>query len=347
LPYFWNAQSSMKAKHPSLWDERRVVFLHFAGMRLFRTWAYFGYYAVHEEILQRKTLASSDDVDESPELLALWRTSFFSLAGLSQYLRVYLCYHSRQSYRAILPAQAYDPRLFEPLSLVAPLAPNNLSTRKLHSLMLYPADHRRLGDMVTLMVVAHMPSYDRHWVGFASIFGTSATSWWEGVNADWTAVEQVLKSGSNQRTMLFWQGVFAGDYWALLDLHHKGLKSVFHDVLAEMGIDTNRLAMPKNTFWPYGNDIIMPHELLRDFVHFVERFLVFFQTKYRQACPFPSLRSLARKSYGGCIGHATERLLHIWAVVGNVQMKFVVEDTSVNYAAGCYAHTVHCLLPSS
>ena len=91
-------------------------------------------------------------------------------------------------------------------------------------------------EFATLIGMGLSESYDKPWVGFATTLIQHFSTSDEGASLDWVQVEQTLKEGPQVRTVLFWYGIHAGNYWDLIESYNPGLRESFQVVLEEMDI---------------------------------------------------------------------------------------------------------------
>jgi len=193
-----------------------------------------------------------------------------------------------------------------------------------------------------LLSLARASWYQKPWIGFTSATELVRAERREGASLDWVKAEELFRRGSASRTVLFWCGKFAGDYWELLERDHKGMKSALLAVLRAMGFDVDSLIMPPNRAWPFGNCMIMPYGLLKEFAKFAEGFIAQFSETYTRTCPFVTREKITDDVPNGCLAATTERLIHIWSVLTHTSLEFVVDDPEIRYEAGCAANADRC-----
>ena len=99
--------------------------------------------------------------------------------------------------------------------------------------------------------------------------------------------------------------------------------------LAPIDVSLIDRQMPPDRFWPFGNYVIMPAPLLREYAMFLEDFVEAFTAQYNGTCPFFSLQP------DRCLSYVTERLIHVWAVTSGVELVYAVDDPQVRYLATC------------
>ena len=361
LPITFNMQKSNKKHNPSVFSLDRTTFLHFTGTKPHATWSRSAFLARFRPSNLRKRLAAVDQIDdEDPaydELTAVWRRSYFRLAQLGRFLSLFVAYYNRASWARIWPdLGAWHPSdALVPLSLTPkPVDPNGLTIQNELPSLSDPAKQLQLGESAALLAIAKSKWYDKQWVGFATYNEQTKAVWQEGVSLDWVKVEEAILASREDgapgahRTVLFWYGIFAGDYWRLLDLHHAGMRRVLLQTLRDMNQQPSRRGlapidvtlidrqMPPDRFWPFGNYVIMPAPLLREYAMFLEDFVEAFTAQYNGTCQFFSLQP------DRCLSYVTERLIHVWAVTSGVELVYAVDDPQVRYLATCTQQKVSC-----
>ena len=327
----------------------RIVLLHYTGSKPFRTWSSPLYLKEYRDALTRISLIKEDLIDDEEEMhvpaLNVWRQYYFTVAGFSTQLSLFVAYHDQASHAQIRALrEAHPPGV---LTL-----PGNLSTIRELAELRDPLLQLQLGENAALLAVAAASWYHKPWVGFTTASETRKARWREGVSLDWTKVYDAINPirPSNGRVVLFWYGIFAHDYWALLEAHHPGMKPVIMQVLVDMranglALDPSRLEeMPADRFWPFGNYIILPSELLREYATFARHFISVYKSRrpVGVVCPFGTQETNTPNWEKRCIGYMLERLIHWWSILANVTLTYAVDDEQIRYKAACALSQLHC-----
>mmetsp|Transcript_117019 Transcript_117019/g.372512 ORF Transcript_117019/g.372512 Transcript_117019/m.372512 type:complete len:905 (+) Transcript_117019:77-2791(+) len=364
LPFLYNAQDTTETRdhlwfNPDGKTRRNVTLLNFAGPKPHRTWSppkfLRDFRSKEQKTRLRQARLNDDEDDRFPAISSPWKQSFFSLADFGQYLTMYGFYHDRPSFdalrqssgarlgavrrRAVAPKNYVQPQIMDPMALTEVVGPAFFGNGKAPKKM---PKHLALTQFEGLLSLARASWYQKPWIGFTSAAELVRAERREGASLDWVKAEELFRRGSASRTVLFWCGKFAGDYWELLERHHKGMKSALLAVLRAMGFDVDSLIMPQNHAWPFGNYMIMPYGLLKEFAKFAKGFIVQFSKTYTRTCPFVTLENITDDFPNGCLAVTTERLIHVWSVLTRTSLEFVVDDPEIRYEAACAADAVHC-----
>jgi len=341
LPFFFNAQKTLQQSAPELWDRDRTVFLHYVGVKPHRTWSKPAYLRKYRNFTEHEHLRKEDQVDDETaayeESVRPWRHLFFDLAHLPESLTLFITYTNHSGFVKVRHriAEEIDPSIFATLALDTPLDSFSVSISGVLRDRGSVVDPQELGEFSALAAVTRADWYTKPWAGFTTSAETQLAVSTEGVSIDWVRAEKAIRAGENQRTILFWYGIFANDYWDMMDLHANGLRQAISDVLDKMGVHVVQLWMPKNTFWPFGHYVIMPTKILREYVAFAEEFIQLFAVQFGSTCPF-DIRQAALLSIGtSCLSQALGSLMHIWAIAHGLQLEFVVDNVDLRYQAGC------------
>lgn len=363
LPKEYNTQKTSITWTPTLWNESRVIMLHYTGAKPQKTWSPVDFLKTFRDDDTRRTLKLSDQIDDEVEeyrpLLLKWRRVYFSSVHFEKRLSLFCMYHDEKSHAAIKKlrdAEAHDPNVLVPLSLVSTSwDPNGLTTVKERPQLASRALQLQLGENAGLLAIASARWYEKPWVGFTTYSEPTKATWREGASLDWTRVQATMAEhdASHARIVLFWYGMFAGNYSALLEAHHPGMHSVMKEIFGDMQRDTSlefvidlgRLSrMPKNRVWPFANYVILPTRLLREYVQWADAFVAAYQRRYsaRNDCPFGTQETVTPNWQARCVGYMLERLMHWWSVLADVTLVHAVDDPHVRYQAGCAASKLHC-----
>lgn len=352
LPFQYNTQKTvqfMPFAKQDWYQASDVKVLHFVGAKPFKSWSSPEYFLKWRSLEDKETLTQTDEVDdqfrEFPRAVSQWKRAYFLLANFSQYLTLFGLYHDQALFDDLQQRMhrevSTEPPVLQPLALAPERLDGGLATVDYLPSVADPSVQRQLSEFAGLMAIARCGWYSKPWVGFTTGSESRKAVWHEGVSLDWVKAEEVLKRGPAARDIIFWYGIFAGDYWTLLEAQHSGMKSVFASVLKKMDIDGDTISMPGEQFWPYGNYIILPYQLLQEYVHFAEVFQLLFVSaypSYKETCPFFT-HSTERER---CLGYLLERLLHMWAVLTKTSMTFAVDDIRTREAAGCGFRVESC-----
>mmetsp|Transcript_86096 Transcript_86096/g.278114 ORF Transcript_86096/g.278114 Transcript_86096/m.278114 type:complete len:892 (-) Transcript_86096:74-2749(-) len=348
LPFLYNTENTLEKYIGHLWfKQKHLALLRFAGATPHETWSTPRFLREFRSESVKEALAKAgkdyDQDDMFNTLSAKWKQSFYTLANFSDIMTIFGLFLDRVSFD-VLRRRANDqsqPKNMDVMALTNALDPNPFVPSGVSA-------QRGMSDRLVfegLMATSRLPWYDKPWIGFTTEAESEELR--EGATVDWVKADRAMSlSGTRGRTILFWYGLFAGDYWEMMEKHHKGMQVAFLAVLRQMGISSQRMTMPRNSVWPFGHNIILPTELLREFVSFAEKFMNLFTMTYSRTCPFDTPVPLQGASANGCIGYATERIIHVWAVLAKVNLKYVVDDPQLRYVAPCNADVVHCRKPS-
>lgn len=342
LPYFFNTQTSIAWNIPELWDEERVVLLRYVGGVPSSSWSPTEWLREWRTGDERQRMAKKqwfedkrpdwldDERDEYGHVVTFWRKVLFSLANLQKQMTIFAAYHDALSYSWV-----QSTCLKGGDSLVQPLSMRDVAAGG--SSTVAPAHFR------VFLTVAKATWYQKPWVGFTTFYEEAQSLEREGVSVDWVKVESALAK-SNKHTVLFWFGQYAGDYWEHMEHFHPGMRLVLRRLLARMGHPVDLMEMPSNRFWPFGSYVIMPTVTLRKFSNFTTHFVKAFEQVFAgETCPFEAEETLRARDTDKCIGYLVERLLHIWSILDNVDLTYVVDKVRLRYESGCRAHSLSCM----
>eukprot|EP00405_Crypthecodinium_cohnii_P023094 CAMPEP_0206464348 /NCGR_PEP_ID=MMETSP0324_2-20121206/27163_1 /ASSEMBLY_ACC=CAM_ASM_000836 /TAXON_ID=2866 /ORGANISM="Crypthecodinium cohnii, Strain Seligo" /LENGTH=884 /DNA_ID=CAMNT_0053936963 /DNA_START=225 /DNA_END=2876 /DNA_ORIENTATION=+ len=297
LPWYFDAQKTVKASIPSLWKRSEIVMLHFVGVKPHKTWSTPEWLRLHREEEVRRALEQQDQIDDEREdyveLSMKWRHFYYSLVNFSGYLTIFAAYHDNASYSILTSWSVLKDfsTLYQPLALTRSLDPNKLETRAWLPEVKNSTRQLQLGEFGSILALANCTTYDKPWIGFTTYSELRKSAWREGLSIDWIKVEESIHNKENRR-MAFWYGIYAGNYWELFEHHHAGITKVVTTVLTLMGYDVKtQVKMPINTFWPFGNYFMMPYTLLKEFAAFAKRFIKAFETRYKNDCPFSTMET--------------------------------------------------------
>lgn len=349
IPLTFNTQKTVLTSIPEIWNEDQMVFLHFTGVKPFKSWSVPAWLRIYRDPETRNLLAAQDQTDDERDdvepVTWLWRKSYFGMSNFSEHMSIFVAYHDKESFDSLRSWKALDldRNLFIPLSLTTPLdTQHNLSTRALYPAVSDPGVQLALGEFAAVIAISQATWYTKPWVGFSTYSEPRKALWREGPSVHWIKVEKQIRNEASTNKLLFWYGIFAGDYWELMDVHHRGMSQVFQHILEIMGYTNVRDVMPRNQFWPFGNYMIMRTDHLRKFATFSQNFLDKFRGTYLNECPFHTMETHTSNWEARCPGYLTERLIHVWTMMEGVNLEYVVDYEDLRYRAGCQAHPVHC-----
>ena len=358
LPFKYNFQKTAIKWAPQ--HDRFVKVLHYVGTKPHTVWSdakFLRTYRSENEKLKLKSIDQDDDMDESfMEANNLWRDAYLEATRLALNLTVYVAYHDSLSYKQLLQNHMFSAEVFQPISLTTALHPNNLSTSQLLPELKDNAHQLQVGETAlfgAFFVDLMAPSQHIHkndWIGFSTYNNPMKSTWREGASLDWTKVCHHVMNKKNN-AILFWYGIPAHNYWDLMKVHHPGMQDVFRLILPRL-FDSNNFVdglprMPDDKFWPFGSYIIMHTSQLKAYGRVELQFRQIFTKNYdhilqRRQCPFKSAEVKTANWERRCTGYVLERLLHIWAVMTDIELVFAVDDTKLRQRAACAIDAVHC-----
>jgi len=347
LPFLYNTENRIEKYIWHLWfKQKHITLLRFDGAMPHETWSTPRFLREFRTESVKEALAKAgkdyDQDDTFNTLSAVWKQSFYTLANFSDIMTIFGLFHDRMSFD-VLRRRANDqsqPKNMDVMALTNALDPNPFVPNGVSA-------QRGISDRLVfegLMATSRLPWYDKPWIGFTTEAESEELR--EGATVDWVKADRAIGlSGNNGRIILFWYGLFAGDYWEMMEMHHKGMQLAFSAVLRQMGISSQMMIMPRNSVWPFGHNIMLPTDVLREFVVFAETFMNLFTMTYSRTCPFDTPFPLQGATSKGCIGYATERIIHVWAVLAKINLKYVVDNPQLRYVPACNAEVVHCRKP--